>query len=156
MNGRFEREAEQEWKKNQKEGEAEVKEEQKILEIQKLIDKRVDQLVSVYVSMFGAPGGAPQDVFSATADQALFFSNDGRVQNWLSPSQGTLVHRLSSIEDAKQVAEELHMAVLCRHPHESEVKAVEEYLQVRQDDRAQAVRELAWGLISSLEFRFNR
>ena len=156
LNGRFEREAEQEWKKNQKEGEAEVKEEQKILEIQKLIDKRVDQVVSVYVSMFGAPGGAPQDVFSATADQALFFSNDGRVQNWLSPSQGTLVHRLSSIEDAKQVAEELHMAVLCRHPHESEVKAVEEYLQVRQDDRAQAVRELAWGLISSLEFRFNR
>ena len=156
LDGRFEREAEQEWKKNQKEGEAEVKEEQKALEIQKLVEKRADQMVSVYVSMFGAPGGAPQDIFSATADQALFFSNDGRVQNWLSPSEGTLVHRLSKIEDAKQVAEELHMAVLCRHPHEGEVKAVEEYLQTRQDDRAQAVRELAWGLISSLEFRFNR
>ena len=162
----FQTEAENEWQKNfddkKKDGEndqekktAEIDETKKREEITELTKKRIDKVVSTYVSMFAAPSGAPQDVFSATADQALFFANDVRFLNWLAPSNGTLLERLQSIEDASQVAEELHLAILSRPATDDEKTDISNYLETRQKDRNKALRELAWGLLSSLEFRFN-
>ena len=105
--------------------------------------------------MFAAPGGSPQDVFSATADQALFFANDGRVQGWFSPAAGSLLKRLESIEDVPALANQLHLALLSRPATEAEKTGVEAYLADRKEDRNVAIRELAWGLLTSLEFRFN-
>ena len=154
---RYKLEAEAEWKnKNKDKKPEEIDEEKKTRQINKLFQKRIDQVTSTYISMFAAPGGSPQDVFSATADQALFFANDGRVQSWFSPSEGSLLKRLESIEDLNQLSEELHLAILSRSATELEKSEIETYLAERKDDRNTAIKEIAWGLLTSLEFRFNR
>lgn len=169
LDQRYRNEAAREWEKNQQaqsEKQAEpdaakrdativVDETTKSEEIETLYRKRVDSVVSTYVSMFAAPGGAPQDVFSATADQALFLSNDGRIQDWLSAAEGTLLKRLQSITDPMELADELYLSVLCRPATAEEQRQLTQYLDGRPKDRNQALQEVTWGLLSSLEFRFN-
>ena len=116
----------------------------------------MDGVLNTYVSMFAAPGGSPQDVFSATADQALFMANDGRVQSWLNGSAGTLLWRLQDVQDSDELADELYLAILARPATMAEKHEVAEYVGGREKDRKQALRELAWSLFTSLEFRFNR
>ena len=153
---RFEREAENEWQtKNKDKKPEEIDEAKKRAEITALKRKRVTAVLNTYVAMFAAPGGSPQDVFSATADQALFLANDGRVQSWLAPSEGTLLKRLHEVADSNEVANELSLAILSRPATDQEKQEVSAYLESRKDDRNVALGELAWGMISSLEFRFN-
>ena len=153
---RFKKEANGEWDRNNKDKKPEtISAEEKQREIDTLIQKRREQVISAYVSLYAAPGGAPQDVFSATADQALFFANDGRVQNWLSPSNGTLMKRLQEFKDNIALADEVYLAILSRKATSEEQAQVAAYLSEREKDRARAIREIAWGLLSSLEFRFN-
>jgi hypothetical protein len=150
-------EAEAEWQTKHKDLKPEETDEaKKTAEINDLIRKRIDRVASTYVAMFAASGGSPQDVFSATADQALFFANDGRVLSWFSQAEGSLLKRLESIDDTDTLAEELYLAILSRPATGIEKKEVEAYLSNRKDDRSTAVREAAWGLLTSLEFRFNR
>ena len=164
---RYEREATSEWqkanapKKENTESKAADKKAAKIdegkkeSEIAALTQKRIDSVLSTYVSMFAAPGGSPQDVFSATADQALFLANDGRVQGWLSPSEETLLKELLGEKDDAAIARRLYLSILSRPADDVEVQETVAYLASRGKDRSKAIRELAWGLISSIEFRFN-
>ena len=154
---RFELGAEAEWAKKYKGKKPEEVPtgDAKDTEIQALAQKRIDQVHSTYVSVFAAPGGAPQDVFSSTADQALFFSNDGRVQNWLGLTEGGLLHRLSKKTEASEIADEIYLAILCRQPADDERRDLVTYLDQRGKDRGKAIREIAWSLLSSIEFRFN-
>ncbi|RMF37551.1 MAG: DUF1553 domain-containing protein [Planctomycetota bacterium] len=153
---RFRAEAQAEWTKANQNKSEEVDPDQRQAELDRLYRKRVDAVTSVFVSMFAAPAGAPQDGFSATADQALFLANDGTVQGWLSPAAGSLTQRLNAIEDPAELARLLYRSLLSRMPTEQEVRNVETYLQARAADRAAAIRELVWGVFTSLEFRFHR
>ena len=110
--------------------------------------------VSTFVSLYGAAAGQPQDDFFATADQALFMANGGNVRGWLAPSRGSLTDRLNRLEDPKALAEELYLAVLTRRPTGAEAGEVERYLAARSKEKSTAVQELAWALLSSVEFRF--
>ena len=154
---RFQIEAEAEWQAKHKDKKPEeIEEAKKNEEIAQLIQKRLDQVTSIYVSMFAAPGGAPQDVFSATADQALFFANDGRVQGWLNFSEGSLLKRLESIENVAELADQMYLAMLSRRATPEEQSGFEAFLSQHSDNRNTAIRELTWSLLTSLEFRFNR
>ena len=153
---RFLIEAQAEWQtKNKEKIPEQIDEAKKTAEIASLLQKRLDQVTATYVSMFAAPGGAPQDVFSATADQALFLANDGTVQAWFSAGEGSLLKRLESIENTAELADQLHLAILSRPATEEEKVEIEAFLAQQSDTRNAAVRELAWGLLTSLEFRFN-
>lgn len=164
---RFRRDAEAEWERNNKKKQEKnakdgakkdsggIDPKKREAEIQALQKKRVDQVRSTFVALFAAPAGAPQDIFSSTADQALFFANDGRFQSWLSTSPGGLTHRLTKVTDNEALADELHLSVLCRPATDTEKVRVSQYLQERDKDRRRAIQELAWGLLSSVEFRFN-
>jgi hypothetical protein len=107
-----------------------------------------------FIELFGTGAGQPQNFF-ATADQALFFANDGQIRGWLSPGGGNLTERLNKQSEPRAFAEELYLSVLSRRPTEAEIKEATNYLAPRGNDRAAAVQELAWSLITSLEFRFN-
>ena len=110
--------------------------------------------VDVFIRLFSAGAGQPQDFFS-TVDQALFFSNGGAIVSWLAPSDSNLTGRILKIDDPVAVAEELYLGILCRSPNENEKNEVKEFLAKRAAEKPAAVVELAWGLISSAEFRFN-
>ena len=156
LKARFQLEAESEWANNHKDKEpAEIDDAKKQTEISALVHKRVAQVESTFVTLFAAPAGAPQDVFSATVDQAMFLANDGQVQDWLSPAAGTLLKRLQSVDNPNLVAGELYLAILSRPATDAEKKTITEYLSQRMSDQNKAIQELAWGLLASLEFRFN-
>ncbi len=156
LDARFEREAAGEWtSKNKEKKPDEIDEAKKAAEIRELFEKRIKQVESTFVSLFAAAPASPQDVFSSTVDQALFLANDGRVRSWLQPSEGTLLKRLQEISEPDKLAAELYLSVLSRPPAADEVRETEQYLASRPDDRNMAIQELAWGLLTSLEFRFN-
>lgn len=111
--------------------------------------------LGTFVKLFGHAAGQAQTDFFATVDQALFFSNGGTVLSWLNPSGNNLTARLNKLEDPGAIAEEMYISVLTRRPSEQEAKDVTEYLASRKDDRVGAVKEMAWALVTSAEFRFS-
>lgn len=117
--------------------------------------EKVKGNLGTFVKLFGHAGGQPQADFFATVDQALFFANGGTVLGWLNPGGNNLTDRLNKMEDPKALAEELYISVLTRRPSEQEATDVTEYLASRSDDKVGAVKEMAWALVTSAEFRFS-
>jgi hypothetical protein len=107
------------------------------------------------VNLFAAPAGqAEGQNFQATMDQALFVSNGSILRNWLAPRAGSLLDRLAKLKD-EEVADELYLSVLTRPATAEERREVSDYLKPRSSDRAAALKDLAWALLASAEFRFN-
>lgn len=110
-----------------------------------------------FVTYFGGVAGQAQENAEATStvDQALFLTNGGTVQGWLNPAPGWLIGRLNAIADPSAAAEELYLSVLARRPTPEERAEFAAYLARRTDkERLPALREYAWGLLTSTEFRF--
>ena len=107
-----------------------------------------------FAPLFGAGAGEPQDAFFATADQALFLNNGGMMRSWLAPAAENLSARLGKLTDARAITEELYLSALTRLPTEAEVIAVQKQLAAREKDKPGVVQDLAWGLLTSAEFRF--
>ena len=123
--------------------------------------------VGTFVTYFGGVAGQAQESAEATAtvDQALLIINGDPVKSWLNPAPGWLIGRANAITDSSALAEELYLSVLSRRPSADERAEVATYLTKRTSglakdqnpaqERLAAVRELAWGLLASTEFRFN-
>lgn len=113
---------------------------------------RLAPLMNSFVQLYD---GLPGQDFQATVAQSLFFGNAGLVDGWLKPSAGNLVDRANKATDSFTVADELYLGLLCRPPTQVERQAVADFLASREADRPAAIAEMAWGLLSSSEFRFN-
>lgn len=112
--------------------------------------------VNEFVKVFGNAPGEPADGgFEATLDQTLFLSNGNLLRTWLAPRPGNLTDRLLKLTDPGAVADELYLSVLARLPGAEERQEVSGFLAARPADRAAAVQNLAWALLTSAEFRFN-
>lgn len=119
--------------------------------VEKLTYNQFNSNMQQFINLYGdAPGGD----FGANLNQALFFGNAGIVEGLLKPAPGNLTDRLTKMSDSQAVADELYLAVFGRRPMKSDEAAVTEFLKDRQD-RAAAIQELTWSLMSSNEFRFN-
>jgi hypothetical protein len=117
---------------------------------------RLARNLAPFVAAFGGqPGESADAPAQATLGQALFLRNGAQVNGWLAPRPGNLTDRLAHLGDNRAVAEELYLSVLTRLPSAEETKEVADYLAGRRADRPVALRELAWALLSSSEFRFN-
>ncbi len=108
------------------------------------------------VLLFAGPAGqAETHGFQATMNQALFVSNDPLVRNWLAPRAGNLLDRLGKLTKDEEIADELYLSILTRPPTADERREVADYLKDRPADRPGALKDLAWALLASAEFRFN-
>jgi hypothetical protein len=116
---------------------------------------RLSPSLGPFLNQFAGAAGQPQDASDPTVHQALFLSNGEPVQSWLAPSGTNLTARLAALADPGAVAEELYLSVLSRRPTEEERAEVAQYLESRKDQRPAALKELAWSLLASSEFRFN-
>lgn len=123
--------------------------------IERTILERLGGQTAPFVSRFGGAPGQAQDAGQSSVDQALFVSNGEPIQSWLAPSGDNLTGRLTAMTDPSAVAEELYLTILTRRPTADERKEVADYLASRGKERAQGLREIAWALIASAEFRFN-
>ncbi|HVU87764.1 MAG TPA: DUF1553 domain-containing protein, partial [Pirellulales bacterium] len=124
-------------------------------EIDRALSEKLKGAVQAFVARFAAAAGQPQQVYSATVDQALFLANGGEVRSWLAPAEGNLTDRVTKLADPQQAAAELYLSVLTRAPSDQETAEVARFLEAHTADRAAAVQELAWALFCSAEFRFN-
>ncbi|MBY0587778.1 DUF1549 domain-containing protein [bacterium] len=125
------------------------------LQIEQRAYEKLKSAVGGFIAHFAAASGQPQSDFFATADQALFVSNDGTVNSWIAPSAGNITDRLIGQVDPRAAAEDLYLTVLSRLPSEQEISDVASYLGRRASDKSAAAQELVWGLLTSAEFRFN-
>ena len=117
------------------------------------LHKALKPELDLVVTRFAGQGGQKTS-FEATADQALFVINGANVEKWLEPQEGALTNRLQKLDSSEVLAEELYISILSRPPAENEAAAVKNYLE-SVSDRATAIREMTWALLSSAEFRFN-
>ena len=122
--------------------------------VEDYVDRRLSSAVKKFIQLFGGQAGEAQGDFFATADQALFLANDGLVKSWLNPSGGNLTDRLSKIENPEELVTEIYLSVLNREPDSQEMKELKAYMAARAGQKSEAVQELAWSLMSSVEFRF--
>jgi hypothetical protein len=119
--------------------------------VEQAVFDRLKGNAAPFVQQFGRAPGQSQDASDATVHQALFLANGQPVQSWLAGLAG----RLAPMPDPSALAEELYLALLTRRPTAEERDEVARYLAGRGNERAKAVQELAWALVTSAEFRFN-
>jgi hypothetical protein len=99
----------------------------------------------------------PAEGFQVAVDEALFFSNNDRVQNDLLRDAGdSLVGRLKGIEADDELARQLWRRVLTREPSDEELQAAKDWLAKNPSDRLGSIRSLAWAVLAGPEARFNR
>ncbi len=111
--------------------------------------------MKLFVGVFGNPPGEAEVEFNPAMGHALFLMNESLVLDWLKPRAGNLVERLTKLPDARKIAEELYLSALTRLPTDEEQTIVADYLERFEDRRTEALGELAWALITSVEFRSN-
>ena len=111
--------------------------------------------VSSFVQFYAAAAGQPQNDFFATADQALFAANSDVLNAWVAPHDGNVTERIIKADSPSAAAEELYLAVLNRYPSDEEVSEVSKLLESRDREREAIAKELVWGLMTSISFRFN-
>ena len=115
--------------------------------------------VGSFVNLFAGLPGDPE-AYQANVQQALFLSNSSQLLGWLNPSRGAdtgnLLARLEAVEQDEAVADELFLSVLTRRPTDEERDMVRVFLgEHAGDGRQQALKNLAWALLTPTEFRFN-
>ena len=108
--------------------------------------------IANFIKLFVGAAGEVQTDFYATADQALYFTNGGTLRNWIA---GNYSARLGKLTDSKALAEELYLTILTRRPTVDEVDLVVKTLAVESKERTAIIQDIAWGLLTSAEFRFN-
>ncbi len=123
------------------------------MKLEQHLNEQMRGNVSPFVSLYASSAGQPQDDFFATPDQALFVANGGTVIGWAAGGQ--LAQRLTPLTDDNAFAEELYLSTLTRRPTPIEVQETAQFLAARATERPQAIRDLIWSLLTSVEFRFN-
>lgn len=124
-------------------------------QLEAFVFERIKGNFGAFVNLFGHGAGQPQKDFFATVDQALFFANGGTLLAWLNAGGNNLTGRLNKLESPPAIAEEMYISVLTRRPSEQETAEVVAYLGARPEDKAGAVKDMTWALITSAEFRFS-
>ena len=96
------------------------------------------------------------DENTANVKEALFLSNDQRIQDFLTLSnQAThLIPRVQKMPGNKERVEVLFQAMFGRSPDADESAVVVDYLGDRRGAES-AVRQVVWSMLTSAEFRYN-
>lgn len=125
------------------------------LEIERRTHDKLKSGLRSFVRIYGAGPGQPQGDFFATADQALFASNGGSINGWIAPSSGNVSQRMIAEKDAHKIADDLYRTILSRPVTGPEAADIARMLAVLPKEKPAVVQELVWGLLTSVEFRFN-
>lgn len=98
----------------------------------------------------------PSEHFQVSVDEALYFSNNDRVQNdFLRDSGDKLVGYLKEKKDPAEMIRAAFRVTLNREPESSEFAAFEEYIKQRTDRPLEGIQQVVWALLTSPELRFN-
>lgn len=111
-----------------------------------------------FLTAFANPASEPEIDFAPSVKAALFIMNDSTILTWLEPAKENLVTRLVTLNDERQIAEEVYLAVLSREPTDDERQDVAAFVKksgLDEKKKAKTLGMLAWALLSSTEFCLN-
>jgi hypothetical protein len=98
----------------------------------------------------------PTENFQIAVDEALFFSNNDRIQNdLLRDSEDRLLGLLKMSVDPQECTEKLWLTVLTRSPQPDELASAMAWLARAPEKKEEFRRHLLWALLAGTEFRFN-
>jgi hypothetical protein len=118
-------------------------------------EKRRDGLEGA-ASSWGGNIEKPNEHFQVPVDEALFFSNNKRIEDDLvRDSPDRLVGKLKSMTDRRQQIDLAFRNTVCRPPNDEEIAASEAYLETRKDRPVDGLKQFVWSLLTSPEVRFN-
>jgi hypothetical protein len=112
------------------------------------------ELKAGFLTAFAAEAKQPAINYTPAVKQALFLLNDAKLLDLLKPQSGNLIDRLSAMPD-EQVADELFLSIFCRVPDDQERAMINDFLNKHHDNRSVALRQLAWAMLTSMEFAVN-
>lgn len=112
------------------------------------------ELQSGFVTAFASEPKKPAVDYTPAVEQALFLLNDSEVLTLLKPKPGNLIERLTGLPDEK-IADELFFSVFCRPPDEAERRTINEYLKGNSSRKEEALSQLTWAMLTSIEFAVN-
>jgi hypothetical protein len=95
----------------------------------------------------------PEHDFAPSLKGALFMMNDEEVLKLLDAGEGSIVPRLAAQPSNEEVTEQLFLQIFSRLPDAAEQKETVDFLAGA--DRRQAIKDLAWGMLTSTEFVVN-
>jgi len=98
----------------------------------------------------------PTENFQIAVDEALFFSNNQRIQNdLLRDSEDRLLGLLKKSATAQESTDQLWLTVLNRPPQPDEIASAMAWFVRDPEKKDESFRHLLWALIAGTEFRFN-
>jgi hypothetical protein len=98
----------------------------------------------------------PRGDFQISVSEALLLNNgDKFTGEFLRDAGDSLVGKLKTIEDRRQLVETAAWSVLGRAPDDEEIKLLGEFLDRKGDRKLDACRQLVWAMLTSSECRFN-
>jgi hypothetical protein len=92
----------------------------------------------------------------ASISQVLHLMNSPQVQEKLSHAAGNLARWSQEITDEAALVEQLYLTFYSRYPTSQERETGINHLRTSSAGRRAAAEDLAWGMLNSLEFVFNR
>jgi hypothetical protein len=105
-----------------------------------------------WANQFEIPGAN----FQVAVDEALFFSNNDRIDNDLLRDSGDrLVGYIKELKDPAAAINAAFEAVNSRQPTKDEQAAMLDYLETRKENETAALKQVVWALLTSPELRFN-
>ncbi|WP_395747523.1 DUF1549 domain-containing protein [Prosthecobacter sp.] len=105
-----------------------------------------------FAAALANPAKEPELAANPSLRSALFFRNSDPVTWALKPRPGNLIARLATQPDP---AEDLYLSTLTRLPDAEEKARLKSWLAAHSSDKAQALSDFAWALLSSTEFFVN-
>lgn len=109
--------------------------------------------LDVFANLYASGVGQTSDEFFASPDQALYMANGNAVYNWAAPSGLNPAAATLQQPDPQLAATVMYRSLLARDPSDSEKQWVAEQLTSLPDQKAIVAQELAWGILTSSEFR---
>jgi hypothetical protein len=117
------------------------------------------QLQHYFLKIYGRPARATacdcERSTGASISQALHLMNSPMIQAKLSHEGGSMARLASSGTDDARIVEDLYLTCFSRFPTDEEKSNAIQHLKSHSAKRRQAIEDLAWALMNSLEFVFN-
>lgn len=112
------------------------------------------ELQTGFVTAFAGEPKEPATDYTPAVKQALFLLNDSKVLNLLKSQPGNLIDRLMTLPE-DQIAEELYLSIFCRLPEDTERETLNTYVQDNRTRKEEALSQIAWAMLTSIEFAVN-
>ncbi len=113
---------------------------------------------SAFKNLLQAPAGQPDGDFEALVQHALWYSNEGTLNNLIAPHGNNLATRLAQYppEQTHALIEEMFLATLTRLPTANEEVLMTDYMiHATPEARSQMIQDALWALVTGAEMRFN-